>query len=230
MRISGFQKFSMIDYNDKLCAVVFTQACNLRCPYCHNPDLVAMLSGESLIAQEEILEFLKGRVGKLDAIVITGGEPLLQKNLIPFLRELKNLGFLIKLDTNGLLHHTLEKVIESGLVDYIAMDIKTSLEEYEKVVKVQVPIESLIKSINLIKQSGIDHEFRTTLVEGLITENNIYDIGENLIGNSTYYLQNFVSSHHLDDSYVNEIGFSKEKLERILSNLSQKGVKIKLRG
>ena len=230
MRISGFQKFSMIDYNDKLCAVIFTQGCNFKCPYCHNPELVAMLSKKSFISQEEVLDFLKGRVGKLDAVVITGGEPLLQKNLIPFLREIKALGFLIKLDTNGLLYQTLERVIVCGLIDYIAMDIKTSLANYEGVVKVKVAETSLLKSIKAIKASGIDHEFRTTTVEGLITEDNIYDIGENLIGNSNYYIQNFVKSHHLDATYQNKLGFSKAKLDRIITKLKQSGIKVELRG
>ena len=99
MRITGFQRFSMIDYNDKLCAVIFTQGCNLRCPYCHNPKLVPMISSDVLISEAEILEFLDGRVGKLDAVVITGGEPLLQQGLLPFLTEIKSLGYLTKLDT-----------------------------------------------------------------------------------------------------------------------------------
>jgi len=229
MRISGLQKFSMIDYNDKLCAVVFTQGCNFKCPYCHNPELVPMLRKDSLISPEEVLEFLKGRVGKLDAVVITGGEPLLQTKLIPFLEKVKALGFLIKLDTNGLLYQTLEKVIASGLIDYIAMDIKTSLSDYDEVVQVKVEQNSLLKSIKLIKNSGIDHEFRTTTVEGLISEENIYDIGKNLIGKSNYYIQNFVKSHHLDDTYQNRIGFSPAKLERIISKLKQDGIKVELR-
>lgn len=230
MRISGFQKFSMIDYNDKLCAVVFTQGCNFQCPYCHNPELVPMLSTKPLLPQAEILDFLKGRIGKLDAVVITGGEPLLQKNLIPFLKEIKKMGYLVKLDTNGLLYQILETVISCGLIDYIAMDIKSSLADYEQVVKVKVPEDNLLKSIKAIKESGIEHEFRTTTVEGLISEENIYDIGENLIGNSNYYIQNFVKSHHLDESFEDKIGFSPAKLERIVSKLQQSGIKLELRG
>lgn len=230
MRISGLQKFSMIDYNDKLCAVIFTQGCNFKCPYCHNPELVPMLSGKALISLEEVLAFLRRRLGKLDAVVITGGEPLLQKNLIPFLKEVKALGFLIKLDTNGILYQTLEKVIACGLIDYIAMDIKTELSKYEDVVKVKVAEESLLQGINLIKESGIEHEFRTTTVEGLISEESIYHIGETLVGESKYYIQNFAKSHHLDDSFQDRVGFSKTKLDRIISRLRENGINVELRG
>lgn len=229
MRISGFQKFSMIDFNDKLCAVIFTQGCNLRCPYCHNPDLVPMLTQIPLVPSGEILDFMSERVGKLDALVITGGEPLLQKNLIPFLRAIKDLGYLIKLDTNGLLDQTLDKVIRSGLVDYIAMDIKASLANYEQVCKVKIAQSNIQKSIELIKTSGIDHEFRTTVVEGLVSEEDIYAIAHEFIGESNYFIQNFTKSHHLDNSYKNEIGFSEKKLERIISNLTNKGIKVALR-
>jgi len=228
MRISGVQKFSMIDFNDKLCAVIFTQGCNLQCPYCHNPELVPMLSNKPLIPTDDILDFLRSRMGKLDAVAITGGEPLLQKNLIPFLQEIKHMGYLIKIDTNGLLYHKLSQIIESGLLDYLAMDIKASLLSYEKVVKVKIDESSLLKSIELIKNSGIEHEFRTTVVEGLITEADIYDIGD-LVGKSNYFIQNFTKSHHLDEAYENQIGFSKEKLKRITLNLQSKGIRVNLR-
>ncbi len=229
MRISGFQKFSMIDFNEKLCAVVFTQGCNLQCPYCHNPELVPMLSNQKLIDQEEIISFLKSRMGKLDAVVITGGEPLLQKNLIPFLSKIKDLGYLVKLDTNGLLHRNLKVALESGLIDYLAMDIKSRLEDYEKVVKVKVAKENIRESIELIKKSAIDHEFRTTVVEGLVTLDTIKEIAETLVGDSNYYIQNFAKSHHLDVAYENAIGYSQVKLKKIVSDLQDQGYKIKLR-
>lgn len=229
MRISGLQKFSMIDYNDKLSAVIFTQGCNFKCPYCHNPELVPTLSKAPSISSADLFAFLESRVGKLDAVVISGGEPLLQTNLIPFLQDIKQMGFLVKLDTNGFLSETLERVISSGLIDYVAMDIKTSLSEYEKLVKVKVSQDNLWKSIKAIKESGIEHEFRTTLVEGLISEENIYEIGRELIGNSRYYLQNFVKSHHLDESFQSESGFSQAKLTRIVSKLQASGIKVELR-
>ncbi len=229
MRISGFQKFSMIDFNDKLCAVVFTQGCNFRCPYCHNPELVPMFGEKALLDNNEILAFLKERVGKLDAVVITGGEPLLQKNLLPFLREVKKLGYLIKLDTNGLLTNKLEILLQSGLIDYVAMDIKTTLDNYEEVTKVKISDDNLLRSIALIKNSGIDHEFRTTVIEGLIPENTIVDIVERLVGQSKYFIQNFVRSHHLDKTFENEIGYSKDRLMRIIEELQAKGYKVQLR-
>ena len=229
MRITGFQRFSMIDYNDKLCAVIFTQGCNLRCPYCHNPKLVSMISSDALISEAEILEFLEARVGKLDAVVITGGEPLLQQGLLPFLAEIKSLGYLIKLDTNGLLTQTLKTVIESGLIDYIAMDIKTELNDYEAVAKVKVPEANLLESIKLIKDSGIEHEFRTTVVEGLISEENIINIGKNLVGKSPYFIQNFVKSQHLDKAFGDRVGFSDVKLARVAKELQNLGINIELR-
>lgn len=229
MRITGFQRFSMIDYNDKLCAVIFTQGCNLRCPYCHNPKLVSMISSDALISEAEILEFLEARVGKLDAVVITGGEPLLQQGLLPFLAEIKNLGYLIKLDTNGLLTATLATVIESGLIDYIAMDIKTELYNYEAVTKVKVPEAILLESIKLIKDSGIEHEFRTTVVEGLVSEENIINIGKNLVEKSPYYIQNFVKSQHLDKAFEDRLGFSDVKLARVAKELQNLDINIELR-
>lgn len=229
MRITGFQRFSMIDYNDKLCAVIFTQGCNLRCPYCHNPKLVSMISSDALISEAEILEFLEARVGKLDAVVITGGEPLLQQGLLPFLAEIKSLGYLIKLVTNGLLTATLATVIESGLIDYIAMDIKTELYNYEAVTKVKVPEAILLESIKLIKDSGIEHEFRTTVVEGLISEENIINIGKNLVEKSPYYIQNFVKSQHLDKAFEDRLGFSDVKLTRVAKELQNLDINIELR-
>ncbi|OQX50761.1 MAG: anaerobic ribonucleoside-triphosphate reductase activating protein [Candidatus Cloacimonas sp. 4484_209] len=133
MKIGGFQKVSLIDYPGKICAIVFTRGCNFRCPYCHNPELVLPENYSPLIPEEEIFSFLEKRRGKLDAVEITGGEPTLQEDLTEFIRKIKEMGFLVKLDTNGSFPSVLEKVIYSGLVDYIAMDVKAPLEKYRQV-------------------------------------------------------------------------------------------------
>ncbi len=229
MRIAGLQKFSMIDYDDKICAVVFTQGCNLFCPYCHNPKLVPMLSEDALLVEEEVLGFLQSRVNKLDGVVITGGEPLLQKNLIPFVEKLKQMGYLVKLDTNGVRPDLLENILKLNILDYVAMDIKTALDKYEQVVKVKVAPETVIKSIQLIKDSAINHEFRTTLVDGLISEEDIYSLVNYIPKGSSYYLQNFQPSEHLDSSYKNRAGFSDERMEHLKYRLQEKKINFRLR-
>ena len=149
MLIGGFQKTSMIDYPEKIAAIVFTQGCNFRCPYCHNPELV---TGIDKIADEQaVLDFLETRKGKLDGVVVTGGEPCLQKTLPDFLKKLKDKGFAVKLDTNGSKFEMLKDVIDQKLVDYVAMDIKAPLIKYELVAHTkELDINSICKSINLI--------------------------------------------------------------------------------
>ncbi|HEC86320.1 MAG TPA: anaerobic ribonucleoside-triphosphate reductase activating protein, partial [Thermoplasmatales archaeon] len=138
MIIGGFQRFSLIDYPGKICAIIFTQGCNFRCPYCHNPELVNPKLFQEPIDENDIFRFLEMRKGKLDAVEITGGEPTLQPDLIEFMRKIKAMGFLIKLDTNGTNPEVVEKIIKNKLVDYIAMDVKAPLEKYEKVVRAKV--------------------------------------------------------------------------------------------
>lgn len=133
MQIGGLQKFSLLDYPGKISAVVFTQGCNFRCPYCHNPELVDPARYQECLPEEEIFSFLETRRGKLEAVTVTGGEPTLQKSLAPFLRRIKDMGFLVKLDTNGSRPDVLEELLRQKLIDYIAMDIKAPLEKYEAV-------------------------------------------------------------------------------------------------
>jgi pyruvate formate lyase activating enzyme len=175
MRIGGFEKFSLVDYPGKVSAVVFTQGCNFRCGYCHNPQLVYPELYTDLISSEEIVEFLEKRIGRIDGVVITGGEPSLQKNLISFMNRIKAMGFLVKLDTNGNKPEVIEEVIASGLADYIAMDIKGPFTKYSKICAVEVDITDIKKSIYLIKNSGIRYQFRTTFDTGLL---NNFDLEE----------------------------------------------------
>jgi pyruvate formate lyase activating enzyme len=212
MIVGGFQKFSLIDYPEKICAIVFTQGCNFRCPYCHNPELVPVKrSNTENLEEKEILSFLNRRKGKLDAVAVTGGEPLLQTDLANFLSELKGLGYLVKLDTNGSLPSRLGKIIEGGFVDYIAMDIKTSLDKYEYVTKVKIDKTTIHDSIKLIMNSDLDYEFRTTLVKNFVEKDDFFKIGQIIEGCPLFVLQKFVSSKTLNRSLKMQ-GFSDEEI------------------
>ncbi len=213
MIIGGFQGFSLIDYPDKISAIVFTQGCNFRCPYCHNPELIeAKRSRSDRFKEEEILSFLERRQGKLEAVTITGGEPLLQAGLEGFLLKVKGLGYLAKLDTNGSFPQRLEKILESKTVDYIAMDIKTSLDKYESVVRKKVETAQILKSIRLIMDSGLDYEFRTTVVKPLFEKDDFIKIGQLVKDCRLYVLQGFVSSKMLDDECLDMHSYSDEEL------------------
>jgi len=154
MKIGGLQKFSLLDYPGKISAVIFTQGCNFRCAYCHNPELVDPERFQACIPEEEVFAYLKKRRGLLEAVTVTGGEPTIQKGLIPFIRRIKAMGYLVKLDTNGSMPEVLEELIRQKLIDYIAMDIKAPLEKYEDVIGVPVNWEIIRQSIDVIKESG----------------------------------------------------------------------------
>jgi len=219
MKIGGLQKFSMIDYPDKIACIVFTQGCNFRCPYCHNPELVKPeMFGESL-SEEEFFDFLKERVGKLDAVSITGGEPTLQYDLIEFIKKIRDLGFLIKLDTNGTNPDMLKEIIDQKLVNYLAMDIKAPFSKYEEITKMPVNIEKIKQSMEMIKNSGIDYEFRTTLVKKLLAPEDIEQIGRDIAGAKQYFLQKFVSTKTVDEKVLNEETYSEEELENLKERL-----------
>ncbi len=205
----------MIDYEGKLAAIIFTQGCNFRCPYCHNPELVKPEKFQQLIPVEEVFSFLQKRKGKLDAVVITGGEPTLHTDLHNFIKQIKDMGFLVKLDTNGTNPEILQHLIEEKLVDYLAMDIKAPLNKYSKVTKVSVDVQKISRSIELIKNSAIEHEFRSTLVEDLLTEEEVLDIGELLEEKTRYFLQNFVPSKTVNDNFLTALPFPLKKINSL---------------
>ncbi len=220
MIIGGFQRFSLIDYPDKICAIVFTQGCNFRCPYCHNPELVSLRRKRSVPAaggleEQEILAFLHKRKEKLDAVTITGGEPLLQPDLDSFLSAVKGLGYLVKLDTNGSFPSRLEKIIRSRSIDYIAMDIKTSLDKYEYVIKRKIEKNGILDSIRLIMDSGLDYEFRTTVVPscGGFEKGDFLKIGQLIENSRLYVLQRFVSSKTSADQFIDMRSCSDEEMD-----------------
>jgi len=213
MIIGGFQKFSLIDYPDKICAIVFTQGCNFRCPYCHNPELVDPKKFGIELKEAEILSFLDRRKGKLNAVTITGGEPLLQLDLSTFLSEIKRLGYLVKLDTNGSFPSRLEGIMQSKFIDYIAMDIKTSLDKYHQVIKRKIDTRKILDSIRLIMDSGLDYEFRTTVVKALFEKDDFYKIGQLIKNARLYVLQKFVPSKTLDDTFLDMKSCTDEELD-----------------
>ena len=212
MIIGGLQKTSLLDFPEKIAAIVFTMGCNFRCGYCHNPELI---NGEAKI--EEVFEFLKTRQGKLDGVVITGGEPCLQKDLPEFIKQVKELGFAVKLETNGSFPEMLEKVLLD--LDYVAMDIKAPLEKYSQIVNVDVDTSKILKSIEVLKNGGVDYEFRTTVVKSQLSFEDFEKIGQLIQGAPRYYLQRFEASKILDKSLENEKTYSTEEFERIIDML-----------
>ena len=169
MRIAGFQKLTLLDFPGKLSCILFTQGCNFKCPYCQNSGLICQ-KNEELISEEEIFSYLNKRKGVIDGVVISGGEPTVQSDLEFFIKKIKDMGYLVKLDTNGTNPDLIQRLIDKGLVDYIAMDIKNVLPLYVDVASVNASVEKLKRSIEIIKSSSIDHEFRTTIIK------NIHDI------------------------------------------------------
>ena len=200
MKIGGLIKTSLIDYPNKVSAVIFTQGCNFRCPYCHNPELVLPEQYSQLISEEFVFDFLKKRKDVLDGVVITGGEPTLQSDLVAFIRKVKALGFSIKLDTNGSSPDVISSLLKDDLIDFIAMDIKTLLDKYNEVAGINCDMSEIKRSIDIIKASNIDYEFRTTLVPILISENDIQKIKVELNDDKRYRIQPFVKVKKLVDT------------------------------
>lgn len=195
MTICGLQKLTLLDFPDKLACTVFTGGCNLRCPFCHNAPLVLSAREQPQIDPQQLLDFLKKRRGVLDGVCITGGEPLLQPDIAQLMAQIRDLGFAVKLDTNGTFPDRLEALLQQGLLDYVAMDIKNALPRYAETVGIPhfdtAPIE---RSVALLQQSGIPYEFRTTVVQQLHTDEDLLQIGRWLQGSPRYFLQNFVAS------------------------------------
>lgn len=213
MIIGGFQKFSMIDYPGKISAIIFTQGCNFRCGYCYNSELVNPKFFTSPIPEDDVISFLKTRKGKVEAVVITGGEPTLQSDLISFIKKVKRLGFLAKLDTNGSDPEMLNKALK--LVDYVAMDVKAPIKKYKKIAHVNIDPKKIIESINIIMNSNIGYEFRTTVVKSLLSNDDFLDIGMSIKGANLYVLQKFVPSKTLDPKFMREDPPTDDEMKKI---------------
>ncbi len=198
MRIGGLQKLAMVDFPGKVAATVFTSGCNLRCPFCHNAPLVTRPEEAEDLTEEAVLDFLAGRRGLLDGVVLSGGEPLLQPGVEEFLARVRDMGYAIKLDTNGCYPRRLQELLERGMVDYVAMDIKNSLEKYAETVGCPGFDTTAVKeSAALLMEGDVDFEFRTTAVKPFHTSEDMEAIGRWLSGAPRYFLQTFVDSGNL---------------------------------
>jgi anaerobic ribonucleoside-triphosphate reductase activating protein len=198
MKIYGLQKLTLLDYPGKTACTIFTGGCNFRCPFCHNALLVTDIDSSDTYSEEEILNFLEKRKGLLDGVCITGGEPLLNADIAEFIAKIKDLGYKVKLDTNGTFPEKLKVLLEKHLVNYVAMDIKNSKEKYAKTAGIKyINLSDIEKSINILKSSDIDYEFRTTVVKEFHTESDIEKIAEWIKGAKGYFLQNFEDSGNL---------------------------------
>jgi pyruvate formate lyase activating enzyme len=217
MRIGGFNKLTTQDFPGNLACIIFTSGCNFDCDYCYNRDLVENKATE--IKEEEIFSYLDKRKNMLDGVVISGGEPTIWNDLKPFMKRIKEYGFNIKLDTNGYRPDVLKEIIDNNLVDYIAMDIKAVFNDYYKIINKRINTDKLIESINLIKKSKVEHEFRTTIIKGMHTIKDLDTIVK-LVGDSPYYLQNF----RMEDPVINKKldGFTEEELKGIKEHFKDK--------
>ncbi len=226
MNISGLQKMTLLDFPGKMAAIVFTQGCNYRCPFCQNSSLLTL--NEALLSTEEVLEYLNLRKNMLDGVVISGGEPTLQKGLKDFIKMCKMLNLDVKLDTNGTNPEVLEDLINEHLIDYIAMDIKNTYDDYEKIAGIKkVDTKKIKRSIELIKSSGINHEFRTTIVKGFHDIDEIEKIASYVEG-SKYFVQNFENSEGVIDKSLE--GFTPKELKEIDDKLRKKFPNARVRG
>lgn len=207
---------TLIDYPGKIAATVFTVGCNFLCPFCHNPELVdgKKIKDQPKIAEREILDFLVTRQGLLEGVCVTGGEPTIFPDLPEFLKKIKDLGFLVKLDSNGSNPRMLEKLLAAKLVDFIAMDIKAPLEKYKKVAGDKVSLADIQSSTELVRQAP-DYEFRTTVLPSLHSSKDILSIGRWLQGSGKYYLQQFKPTKTLDSAFLDEKPFDWEKIAKL---------------
>jgi pyruvate formate lyase activating enzyme len=192
-------RFSLSDFPGTVAAVIFTQGCNFRCPFCHNGGLIPLgTDAGELVSERELWGFLKERQGKLGGVVVSGGEPTLQPDLPAFLKRLKSMGFRVKLDTNGSRPEVLERLLAEGLVDYLAMDVKAPFADYPQLSGVRAPVERVRESIGLIAASGVEHEFRTTFVPALMSDEDLAAIHSTLPIGSVFKVQAFKPELALD--------------------------------
>ena len=227
MNVQGYQKLTLLDFPEHVACTVFTGGCNLRCPFCHNASM-ALNPREGANLEEEVLSYLAGRKGILEGVCITGGEPLLQPDLSDFVKRVKNMGYSVKLDTNGSDPDALAKLLSTGMIDYVAMDIKSSPEGYEAAIGKAFPIERFQRSAEIIRSSGIPHEFRTTLVKGIHRTEDMDGVGKWLTGEEKYFLQGFVDSGNLLGEGFE--AFSAEEMQEFLRVIRKYVPTAKLRG
>lgn len=226
MNIQGYQKLTLLDYPGKVACTVFTGGCNLRCPFCHNAGLV-QTPLQYPNAEREVLDYLALRRGLLDGVCVTGGEPMLQPDLESFIERVKEMGYLVKLDTNGSMPEKLLKLLQRDLVDYVAMDVKSSPRGYAAAVGLSADTAPFAKSIEIIKSCGVPHEFRTTAVKGIHTAQDFAEIGA-WLGDEPYFIQRFVDSGNLLGTGCS--AFDGEEMRALLRAASADAPRAVLRG
>jgi pyruvate formate lyase activating enzyme len=229
MIIGGLQKFSLVDFPGRICAIVFTRGCNFRCPYCHNPELVDPARYGELISETEVFDFLGQRIGQLQGVSVSGGEPTIHEDLPDFLAALKGLGFATKIDTNGTNPDLLSRLLSEGLVDYVAMDVKAPFNAYARVAGVEVAAPSIERSVKLIMDSSIPHEFRTTYVEGLLSLSDMREIAELTKGSASFVIQRFRPTKALDRKMLDKSTPSDSAMSEVRSALKAAGFSVTIR-
>lgn len=200
IKIGGMQKMTLLDYPGKVACTIFTAGCNFKCPFCHNRELVFIPENYEYFDSQDVLDYLEKRKGLLDGVCISGGEPLLQENLESFIAKIRELGYQIKLDTNGGYPQKLKSIVEKGLIDYVAMDVKNSRDKYAETAGMNpgsFNLEPIEQSVEYLKTCGIDHEFRTTVVRELHTAEDLREIAEWIGPDQKYYLQQYMDSENI---------------------------------
>jgi pyruvate formate lyase activating enzyme len=217
VEIKGIEKFSSRDFPGHISSTVFLGGCSFRCPYCHNADLVLRPESIQTMPVDLFLSYLDGRKGWLEAVCLTGGEPLLHEDVEDLVRIVRERGLLVKLDTNGSFPVRLEELLSDGLLDWVAMDVKAPLERYREVTRSNVDVERIVRSADLLRGSGVRHTFRTTVVPGLVGKEDVVKIGEWLRGAAHYVVQQFVPQTTIDPAYLAVKPFSRAELEEIVA-------------
>lgn len=229
MKIGGFQKTSLLDYPEEISAIIWTVGCNFNCPFCYNKDLVNGKVDE--ITEEEIFSFLEKREKMIDGLVISGGEPFLQKDLKEFCKKVKKIGYKIKIDTNGTFPDKLKELIDKKLVDYIAMDVKAPSKKYAKLAGIKTDMKKIKKSIKIIQDSNVDYEFKTTFVPDLLKKEDIVEIGKEIKDSKKFYLQQFKNDVALISNEINNKNpYSTEYLQETLNEIKPYFSYCKVRG
>lgn len=215
MKIGAIQKTSLIEFPGLISCIVFTQGCNFRCHYCHNPELVLPEKFGDIIPEEEFFHFLDRRKKYIEGVCITGGEPSIQPDIIDFIKKIKERKFKVKFDTNGSIPEIIEILLKENLVDYLSLDIKGPFEKYQIITNVNVDIVKIKKSIDLVKNSKIEYEFRTTVVKNQLEISDFEKIGEIIKGTKKYYLQKFIPSKLVNPEFMKEKTYDENELKEI---------------
>lgn len=222
MIIAGLQKTTLIDYPGKISATVFFAGCNFRCPWCYSKELVlpVEIKKQPKVSAKEFFSFLKKRKGLLEGVVLCGGEPTINEDLPKFIKKIKELGYAVKLDTNGSNPKMLRKLIDSSLIDYVAMDVKLPKEKYPEIFKGKVEVKDIEESMKILKNSKIDSEFRTTIVPTVLEKEDVIKIAEWISPAKKYYLQNFRPEKTIDPKFEKIKPYSEEYLLEIQEAIS----------